>query len=68
MVEWCQKEKKKLYFICEKDEGLENVKHFSVTLEIDGKNTAKARATSRKKAEEKASQRAYFVLQNKIEL
>ncbi|MEC8324088.1 MAG: ribonuclease III domain-containing protein, partial [Bacteroidota bacterium] len=68
MVEWCQKEKKKLYFISEKDEGLEKVKHFSVTLKIDGKNTAKARATSRKKAEEKASQRAFFALQNKIEL
>ncbi len=68
MVEWCQKEKKKLYFICEKYEGLEKVKHFSVTLEIDGKNTSKARATSRKKAEEKASQRAYFALQDKIEL
>lgn len=68
MVEWCQKEKKKLYFICEKDEGLEKVKHFSVSLEIDGKITAKARATSRKKAEEKASQRAYFALQDKIEL
>ena len=62
------KEKKKLYFICEKDGGLEEVKHFSVSLEIDGKITAKARATSRKKAEEKASQRAYFALQDKIEL
>ena len=68
MVDWCQKEKKKLYFIYEKDGGLEKVKHFSVTLEIDGKNTAKTRATSRKKAEEKASQRAYFTLQDKIEL
>ena len=25
MVEWCQKEKKKLYFFCEKDGGLEKV-------------------------------------------
>ena len=44
------------------------VKHFSVTLEIDGKIIAKARATSRKKAEEKVSQRGYFALQDKIQL
>jgi ribonuclease-3 len=39
-----------------------------VLLKIDGKVIAKARATSRKKAEEKASQRGYFALQDKIQL
>lgn len=41
---------------------------FSVKLTIDNKVVAKARATSKKKAEEKASQRAYFAFQEKIEI
>ena len=68
MVEWCQKEKKKIYYVRCQDEGVDEVKHFSVLLKIDGKVIAKARATSRKKAEEKASQRGYFALQDKIQL
>jgi ribonuclease-3 len=35
-------------------------------LSINNKIIAKARATSKKKAEEKAAQRAYFVFQEKI--
>jgi ribonuclease-3 len=38
-----------------------------VRLSIDEKVIAKARATSKKKAEEKASQRAYFAFQEKID-
>jgi ribonuclease-3 len=38
-----------------------------VKLSIDGKVIAKARATSKKKAEEKASQRTYFALQEKMD-
>ena len=68
MVEWCQKEKKRIKYLRCHDEGVDEVKHFSVTLEIDGKIIAKARATSRKKAEEKVSQRGYFALQDKIQL
>lgn len=67
MVEWCQKEKKRIKYLRCHDEGVDEVKHFSVTLEIDGKIIAKARATSRKKAEEKVSQRGYFALQDKIQ-
>ncbi len=67
MVEWCQKEKKRIKYTRCHDEGVDEVKHFSVTLEIDGKIIAKARATSRKKAEEKVSQRGYFALQDKIQ-
>ena len=67
MVEWCQKEKKRIKYTRCNDEGVDEVKHFSVTLEIDGKIIAKARATSRKKAEEKVSQRGYFALQDKIQ-
>ncbi len=68
MVEWCQKEKKRIKYLRCHDEGVDKVKHFSVLLEIDGKIIAKARATSRKKAEEKVSQRGYFALQDKIQL
>lgn len=68
IVEWCQKEKKKINYSKCHDEGIDEVKHFSVKLEIDGKVIAKARATSRKKAEEKVSQRGYFALQGKIQL
>ena len=67
MVEWCQKEKKRIKYTRCHDEGVDEVKHFSVTLEIDGKIIAKARATSRKKAEEKVSQRGYFAIQDKIQ-
>jgi ribonuclease III len=48
------------------DNGMENQKYFGVKLVIDGKVIAKGRATSKKKAEEKAAQRAYFVFQEKI--
>ena len=39
---------------------------FGVKLSIDDKVIARARATSKKKAEEKASQRAYFAFQAKM--
>ena len=68
IVEWCQKEKKKIRYVRCQDEGVDELKHFSVHLNIDGKVIAKARATSRKKAEEKVSQRGYFALQDKIQL
>jgi len=66
IIEWCQKEKKKFDFQNQKDVGQDILKHFSVKLLIDGKTISKARATSKKKAEEKVSKRAYFVLQGKI--
>ncbi|WP_339888768.1 ribonuclease III [uncultured Flavobacterium sp.] len=66
LIEWCQKEKKVFHFDFIEDNGIEGQKFFSVKLFIDDKVVAKARATSKKKAEEKASQRAYFALQEKI--
>ena len=66
IIEWCQKEKKQFNFENQKDAGQDLLKHFSVKLLIDGKPIAKARATSKKKAEEKVSKRAYFALQTKI--
>lgn len=66
LIEWCQKEKKTFDYNVYEDSGNDNVRHFSVKLSIDGKVIAKARATSKKKAEEKASKRAFFAFQNKI--
>ncbi len=67
LIEWCQKEKKTFYYEVYEDSGNDNQKHFSVRLSINDKVVAKARATSKKKAEEKASKRAYFVFQRKID-
>lgn len=66
VIEWCQKEKKPFQYEIYEDNGTEGQKYFGVKLKIDSKIIAKARATSKKKAEEKASQRAYFAYQEKI--
>ena len=66
LIEWCQKEKKIFKYLVYDDTGNDNIKHFAVKLKIDDKIVAKARATSKKKAEEKASKRAFFALQDKI--
>ena len=66
VIEWCQKQKKEFHFDVYEDTGKDPVKHFAVKLQIDGRIMAKARATSKKKAEEKASKRAFFALQYKM--
>lgn len=66
LIEWCQKEKKSFHYDVFDDNANDGQKYFGVKLSIDGKVVAKARATSKKKAEEKASQRAFFALQEKI--
>jgi ribonuclease-3 len=66
LIEWCQKEKKTFNYDVFDDNANDGQKYFGVKLTIDGKLIAKARATSKKKAEEKASQRAFFALQEKI--
>ncbi|GGG37544.1 ribonuclease III [Bizionia arctica] len=66
LIEWCQKEKKTFDYNVYEDTGNDDVRHFSVKLSIDSKVVSKARATSKKKAEEKASKRAYFVFQKQI--
>jgi ribonuclease-3 len=66
VIEWCQKEKRQFHFDIFEDNGIDGERLFGVKLSIDGKVIAKARATSKKKAEEKASQRAYFAFQEKI--
>ena len=67
LIEWCQKQKKDFKYNIYEDTGKDPLKHFAVKLSINGKVMAKARATSKKKAEEKASKRAFFALQHKIE-
>jgi ribonuclease-3 len=66
LIEWCQKEKKTFDYNVYEDTGNDELKHFSVKLSIDDKVISKARATSKKKAEEKASKRAFFAFQNEI--
>ena len=67
LIEWCQKEKKPFNYEIYEDTGKDELKHFAVKLRIESRVVAKARATSKKKAEEKASKRAYYALQSKIE-
>tara|TARA_R110001583_G_scaffold47145_2_gene147677 strand:- start:1178 stop:1945 length:768 start_codon:yes stop_codon:yes gene_type:complete len=65
-IEWCQKIKKDFQFEVYDDTGNDTVKHFSVRLLLDGKIISKGRATSKKKAEETAAKRAYYVFQSEI--
>ncbi|MFT6748309.1 MAG: ribonuclease-3 [Flavobacterium sp.] len=66
VIEWCQKEKKHFLFEVFDDNGNDGQKFFGVRLKIDNQIIAKSRATSKKKAEEIASKRAYFAFQEKI--
>ena len=66
LIEWCQKEKKTFNYNVYEDTGNDELRHFSVKLTVNNKLIAKARATSKKKAEEKASKRAFFAFQSKI--
>ena len=67
LIEWCQKEKKQFHYDVFEDNGIGGERLFGVKLSIDDKVIAKARATSKKKAEEKASQRAFFAFQSEIQ-
>ncbi len=66
VIEWCQKQKKSFNYEVYDDTGNDALKHFAVKLTIADQIIAKARATSKKKAEEKASKRAYYALQDKM--
>ncbi|MGA9637148.1 ribonuclease III [Flavobacterium sp.] len=67
VIEWCQKEKKIFHYDIFEDNAIDGQRLFGVKLSIDDKVVAKARATSKKKAEEKASQRAYFAFQTQMD-
>ena len=66
-IEWCQKHKKQFNFEIYEDNGKDELKHFAVRLKLGGEVVAKARATSKKKAEERAAKRAFYKLQIKID-
>jgi len=66
-IEWCQKNKKKFKYNIYEDTGKDTLKHFAVRLLLDDETVAKARATSKKKAEERASKRAYYKLKRRID-
>lgn len=66
LIEYCQKVKKQIAYHVYEDTGNDDLKHFSVKLYIDDEQIAKGRATSKKKAEEIASKRAYYKLQTVI--
>jgi len=68
VIEWCQKQKKQFHYNVYEDTGNDTLKHFAVKLSIDNQIIAKARATSKKKAEERASKRAFFALQDKMKV
>lgn len=68
LIEWCQKEKKAFHYDVFEDNGIGGERLYGVKLSIDNKVIAKSRATSKKKAEEIASKRAYFAFQDKIDV
>ena len=68
LIEWCQKTKKQILYDVYEDTGNDAIKHFSVKLSIDNEIVSKGRATSKKKAEEIASKRAYYKFQDVIGL
>ena len=67
LIEWSQKNRKKLHYNVYEDTGNDELKHFSVKLFINEEMASKGRATSKKKAEEIASKRAYYKFQKEIE-
>ena len=66
-IEWFQKNKKQFKFNVYEDTGNDILKHFAVKLKLEEETVSKARATSKKKAEEIAAKRAYYKLKKKID-
>lgn len=66
MIEWCQKQKKAFRFEGMEDQGVDERPHFSVRFMLEEQVVSRARETSKKRAEEKAAQRAYYALQDRI--
>lgn len=67
-IEWCQKNKKSFKFNTYEDTGNDPLKHFAVKLQLEQDTVAKARGTSKKKAEERAAKRAYYKLQKQMQI
>jgi ribonuclease-3 len=67
-IEWCQKKQKIYIYDTFEDTGNSKYKHFGVKLIVEGKIVGKARAKSKKQAEEIASRRAYYKFQDRFRL
>jgi ribonuclease III len=67
-IEWCQKNKKSFKFNVYEDNGKDPLKHFAVKLQLEQDTVAKARGTSKKKAEERAAKRAFYKLQKSMQI
>lgn len=67
-IEWCQKNKKSFKFNVYEDNGKDPLKHFAVKLQLEQDTVAKARGTSKKKAEERAAKRAFYKLQKSMQM
>lgn len=67
MIEWCQKYHYDFKFDVYEDSGKDHNKQFSVKLYVNDQVVSKGRSTSKKKAEEVASRRAYYSLQDKVD-
>lgn len=65
-IEWCQKNQKKYEYQSFEDTGNSRFKHFGVKLIVNEVVVGKARAKSKKEAEEIASRRAYYKFQTKF--
>jgi ribonuclease-3 len=67
ILEWSQKSKNKITFNTFEEENAEDLTVFVSVVRMNDKVISKGRGTSKKRAEENASKRAYYVLQNKME-
>ncbi len=66
-IEWCQKNQSQYEYKTFEDSGNSTIKYFGVKLYVKNKIVAKARATSKKKAEEIASRRAFYKFQDRFQ-
>jgi ribonuclease-3 len=67
IIEWCQKKKLKYSYETYEDSGNDSIKQFTSSLNISNFQSVRARSTSKKKAEEKVSQRAFYINQKQID-
>ncbi|QTV06714.1 ribonuclease III [Faecalibacter bovis] len=67
ILEWSQKTRNTLRFNTFEEQNAEDLQVFVSVIRLNDKVISKGRGTSKKKAEESASKRAYYTLQKKIE-
>ena len=67
ILEWGQKTKNKINFNTFEEDNAEDLIVFVSVVRLNEKVISKGRGTSKKRAEENASKRAYYFLQNKME-